>query len=90
MKSEQTTRRRFLRESTVAASAVVAAPYFLKNPKAIAGTDANQRHVIGWVGAGGQGRGVIRRAMPFGDVAAVCDVDLQHAEAGKRHTGGNA
>ena len=90
MKSEQTTRRHFLRQSTVAVSAIVAAPYFLQNPKAIAGTEANDRHVIGSVGTGGRWGSIIGGAMRFGDVVAVCDVDSRRAESAKARTGGNA
>lgn len=90
MRSEQTTRRQFLRQSTVAASAVASAPYFLQNPKAIAGTEANDRHVIGSVETGGRWGSIISGAVRFGDGVAVCDVDSRRAESAKKRTGGKA
>jgi predicted dehydrogenase len=43
----------------------------------------NDRLGIGWIGAGGRGTGVVKQAARYGDVVAVADVDLKHAERGK-------
>jgi predicted dehydrogenase len=90
MKSERTTRRHFLQQSALSASAVAAAPYILKNPKAIAGTVANGRHRIGSVGTGGRWGSLVGAANRFGDHVAVCDVDRRRAEKGKARSGGKA
>jgi predicted dehydrogenase len=44
----------------------------------------NDRPGIALVGCGGQGRGDAKRALPFGEVVAVCDVDQNHAAAAAR------
>jgi predicted dehydrogenase len=46
--------------------------------------------VIGSIGLGGMGRGDMAAAMQFGDVAAVCDVDANHARDAKAAAGGKA
>jgi len=55
MKKPQTTRRDFLKKSTVAATAVGAVPYFSWNEKAFANNDKNDRPVIGCIGVGSMG-----------------------------------
>ncbi|MCA9271126.1 MAG: Gfo/Idh/MocA family oxidoreductase, partial [Planctomycetales bacterium] len=88
-----TTRRQFLKTS--AAAAAMGSPYFFtgansqtQNAKA---QEKNDRPLIGQIGCGGQGNGITGRARAFGDVAAVCDVDSQHAAAAKqKHSGGKA
>jgi predicted dehydrogenase len=42
---------------------------------------ANDRPRVGCIGVGGRGSGVSKKAAKFGDIVAVCDVDLTHAEA---------
>ena len=56
-------------------------PYFLTAARAQdAQSEApSDRPVIALIGGGGQGRWDMRDAMRFGDVAAVCDVDSEHA-----------
>lgn len=44
---------------------------------------ANDRPVVGSIGVGGQGTGIMRQAMNFGDVISVCDVDAGHASRAK-------
>mgnify|MGYP000489459039 CR=1 FL=1 len=46
-------------------------------------SSANDRPVIGAIGIGGRGSAILKEAARFGDVAAVCDVDLKHAEAAR-------
>jgi predicted dehydrogenase len=43
----------------------------------------NERPRIALIGCGGRGSGVARDAQRFGDIVAVCDVDLQHRERAK-------
>lgn len=50
----------------------------------------NDRPIIGVIGPGGRGLGIARDALRFGDVAAVCDPDLHHAERAKAALGGKA
>jgi predicted dehydrogenase len=48
---------------------------------------ANDRPQIGQIGCGGQGNYITNRAVEFGDVVAVCDVDSQRAEQAKAKQG---
>lgn len=75
-------RRQFLR-SAAAIGAI--APYFVANHSAGAAesTSKNDRPLIGVIGPGGRGLADARAAAQFGDVVAVCDVDLNRAEAAK-------
>ena len=41
------------------------------------------RRRVGSIGVGGQGTGIMHRAMEFGDVVAVCDVERNHASRAK-------
>jgi predicted dehydrogenase len=50
----------------------------------------NDRPLVGVIGAGGQGRGIMHRAMEFGDIAGIADVQRQHAEKGREESGGKA
>lgn len=43
----------------------------------------NDRPLVAAIGVGGQGSAIARSAARFGDVVAVCDVDLNHAERAK-------
>jgi len=87
MSSPILSRRHFLGASVVASSA------FWNNPsKSVAdeSKSANDRPNIGLVGVGGQGMGISHQAAQLGNVVAVCDVDLNHAEAAKAAFGGTA
>ena len=75
-------RRRFLKTSAVAASAV-AAPYFPWTEKAFANNDKNDRPTIGCIGVGSMGSGDARAHSGHGDIVAVCDVDSSHADRAK-------
>jgi len=83
MKNPRTTRREFLRKSTVAAAAVGAVPYFVSSRKAFGGESANDRLQIGCIGVGSMGTGDARGHAGFGDIVAVCDVDSRHADRAK-------
>jgi myo-inositol 2-dehydrogenase/D-chiro-inositol 1-dehydrogenase len=86
-------RRDFLKTSTglAAASAVgsgwMADLAYGKNRRVLS---KNDRPLIGSIGMGGQGTGIMRRAMEFGDIVAVCDVDRPRAEQAREQSGGNA
>ncbi|MBL7041430.1 MAG: Gfo/Idh/MocA family oxidoreductase [Pirellulaceae bacterium] len=83
MENPRTTRREFLRKSTVAAAAVGAVPYFVSSRKAFGGESANDRLQIGCIGVGSMGTGDARGHAGFGDIVAVCDVDSRHADRAK-------
>jgi predicted dehydrogenase len=81
----RSSRRTFLGRTAGGVGAALATPYFLT---AARGQDASQapsdRPVIALVGCGGQGRWDMRGALPFADVAAVCDVDAKRAAEGAK------
>ena len=78
-------RRDFLAHSAVA-SAATAIP-FSWTSKAFANTEANDRPRIGCIGVGSMGTGDAQHHAQFGDVLAVCDVDLGHCLRAKNHDG---
>jgi predicted dehydrogenase len=81
-----TSRRDFLR-STVALTAAGTEPYWLTAETAQAAAKSkHDRPRIGAIGLGGRGSGVAAWAAKFGDVVAVCDVDLGHAEQAKHNS----
>jgi len=80
-------RRDFLKRSLTAGSVLSAG---LRPSLSLAGPSKNDRPVIGCVGLGGRGRGISKDASRFGDVAAVCDVDRQRAEAARQRLGGKS
>ena len=83
MTKKNTTRRDFLKKSTVAAVASGAVPYFSWSQKAFAADSPNDRLRIGCVGVGSMGSGDARAHGRFGDIVAVCDVDSNHAQKAK-------
>ena len=82
-KSSQSTRREFLRNSSYAAAAGAAVPYFAWSQPAFANCAANDRPRIGCIGIGGMGTGDAHEHNHFGDIVAVCDVDAGHASAAR-------
>jgi predicted dehydrogenase len=84
MSRKQTNRRDFLKTSAAVAAAV-SVPYWLTGERshAYGFASANERPVIGCIGTGDRWRAVGPDAMRFGEVAAVCDVDAEHAAAGR-------
>jgi myo-inositol 2-dehydrogenase/D-chiro-inositol 1-dehydrogenase len=75
-------RRRFL-QTAAALAASPAVPYWFTGsaaPAAMHYKSKNDRPLIGAVGVGGQGTGILQWAARFGDVVAVCDTDLAHAQ----------
>jgi myo-inositol 2-dehydrogenase / D-chiro-inositol 1-dehydrogenase len=83
-------RRTFLKDIGLAAGSAVAGatPYWRTSRQASAAEAKNDRPRIGAIGLGGRGSYVTKWASQFGDVVAVCDVDLQKAEQAKAAYGG--
>jgi len=79
IQNQQTSRRDFLSRSatTVAASATLT--YFPWTKSALAFESKNDRPQIGVIGTGTRGSGDAGSQRKFGDVLAVCDVDLNRA-----------
>ena len=73
----QIDRRRFLQSS----SALAATPSFgfFSSTSLARSSSPNERPKIALIGCGGQGTGDGRRALAFGDMVAVCDVDTAHS-----------
>ena len=76
-------RRDFLRVSTAAIAGTSFLPHRAwtrSSLAAVAKRSPNERPHIGAIGVGGRGRGITRQALRFGELVAVADVDLRHAE----------
>ncbi len=87
MKSFHVSRRSFLRRCAAVAAASGLPLWFVEQRLAAAESGAkpttspNERPGVALIGCGGQGTSDARNAAYWGDVLAVCDVDLKHAEA---------
>ncbi|MGE5194706.1 MAG: Gfo/Idh/MocA family oxidoreductase [Deltaproteobacteria bacterium] len=78
MQGRTSSRREFLKTSSLAALAGASLPYWFtaEGSRALGFFAANERPVVGCIGVGDRWRGGIRQGlMQFGDIAAVCDVD---------------
>ena len=77
------TRRSFLQ--TTAAAATASMPYWFTSaqPETLGYSSASERPVLGCIGTGSRWNGVGPAALNFSVCAAVCDVDANHAGAGK-------
>jgi len=75
-------RRDFLQRSAALAAAATAIPGSLSQAVATdkANPSKNDRPHIAWIGTGSRGTTIAQWAARFGDIVAVCDVDLRHAE----------
>ncbi len=71
-------RRTFLKSSAVAAVGA-ASPYLWTSSQTRAASK-NDRPVVAAIGMGRRGTDIGKQAAAFGDMAACCDVDRQHAE----------
>jgi myo-inositol 2-dehydrogenase/D-chiro-inositol 1-dehydrogenase len=89
MNKTVSSRREFL-QSTAAATVAVSIPYWVTSRQAKAEEAKNDRPVIGAIGVGGRGTEITRWAAQFGDVVAVCDIDLRQAERANSVLGGKA
>ena len=80
------TRRKFLRQASTGAAALIAAPYFV--PARVLGaegaTPPSDRIVMGVIGTGGMGKANLDMFMSERDVqmVAACDVDARHLAEG--------
>ena len=83
MKQPQSTRRDFLKQSTLLAAAGSVLPYFPMSQPAFANNSSNARPRIGCIGVGSMGTGDAHGHANFGDILAVCDVDANHADRAK-------
>ncbi|MGQ9574294.1 MAG: Gfo/Idh/MocA family protein [Thermoguttaceae bacterium] len=90
MRSAKSSRRRFLRHVAGGAAAGAAVPYWLTSRSANGDGPGskNDRPLVAGIGVGGQGTAILRSAARFGDVVAVCDADLEHAERAQALFGG--
>ena len=84
-KSNELSRRSFIRNTAVAGAAGAAVPYFIPaNALGRAGnTGANDKIQLGLIGAGGMGRGNLQNCTKHDDVAVIgiCDVWKERREA---------
>ena len=87
MRKTPLTRRQFVRSTTTAA-----VPYWLSAASASAEepTAKNDGPRIGCIGVGSRGMADSKQASRFGDIVAICDADLKHAEMAKAALGGKA
>ena len=87
--TQQTTRRSFLKTS-VAAGAAGTMPYWFTSaqPEAFGYQSASERPVVGCIGTGSRWNAVGPQSFNFADCAAVCDVDANHAGAGREKVAG--
>lgn len=90
----QSSKSKFTRRTFLAGAAAVAAPMIL--PSGVLAQKgrpgANDRLILGHIGAGGQGRSHLKFLTGRDDVtvAAICDVDKSHLQMGRDFTGGKA
>jgi len=80
-------RRRFLQ---LTAAAGVAVPYWFtaRGARSAEEPAKNDRPNVGAIGVGGRGLDDTRAAAKFGNIVAVCDIDLRQAERAKKAFGG--
>ncbi len=86
------TRREFFHQSAAWAVAVTAVPTgsTLANAASSGNRSPNDRPHILCIGVGGRGMADATSAARFGDIVAVCDADLRHAERAREVFGGKA
>lgn len=90
--SKTISRRQFVQSASSATALGTLASYWIGGAPARAAhfQAKNDRPLIGAIGVGGRGLYIAKQAARFGDVAAVCDPDLTHAEQAKAALGGKA
>jgi predicted dehydrogenase len=82
-------RRRFLRQSAAAGIGALAAPAVFSHANRVLG--ANDKLVMGIIGAGGRGRNVLQKHQQFGvEFIAVCDIFSPNLYAGLKVAGERA
>ncbi len=84
----QQNRRNFLKTTAAAAGATM--PYWFTSAQrpTFGYASANERPVLGCIGTGSRWNSVGPAALNFSDCAAVCDVDANHAGAGRDKVAG--
>ncbi len=90
MDDTRSTRRKFLCSVAAVTGTAVSIPYWTTSKRANAAESKNDRLRIGAIGVGGRGTAITQWAAKYGDVAAICDVDLRQAEKVKEALGGKA
>jgi len=83
MNEYQSNRREFLGAVATAAGSVAIVPYWTTSMQAKAAEAKKDRPRIGAIGVGGRGTHITQWAAQFGDVVAICDVDLRQAQRAK-------
>ena len=73
----QVSRRRFLQSTSTLAAASSLGVF--SSTSAVRSDSPNERPKFALIGCGGQGTGDGRRALNYGDIVAVCDVDTSHS-----------
>jgi predicted dehydrogenase len=74
------TRRGFLKQSAVTASALSTVPYFLSSQQPVLAQQPSDRLRMGCIGVGDMGRGDARHFNGMVDIIAVCDADSLHMD----------
>jgi predicted dehydrogenase len=83
MQKSMSNRRQFLKTSAGAATAGLLLPDWIADLSygyQAQNQSPSDRLILGSIGVGGQGTGIMQRAMQFADLVAVCDVDSDHAD----------
>src|ERR1700676_4341626 len=86
MQRRETNRRQFLKQSSLAALAGASLPYWFtsETSRALGFYAASERPVVGCIGVGDRWRGgIVQGLLNFGEVAAVCDVDVCNLRQGQ-------
>jgi predicted dehydrogenase len=82
MPEMRSTRRGFLKQGSLAALAGATLPYGWVSRASFGFYAANERPVVGCIGTGDRWKQVVPKVFPYGEVAAVCDVDSMHVREG--------
>ncbi|MBX7072734.1 MAG: Gfo/Idh/MocA family oxidoreductase [Pirellulales bacterium] len=92
MSRSSVSRRRFVQTGAGLFAAGLLGPQGFTTPlaRALEPKSKNDRLVLGAIGVGGQGSSIADQSRRFGDIVAVCDVDLGRAEEAKAKFGGKA
>lgn len=90
--SKSTSRRRFLKTACCSGVLGGLASYWVTDTSAQTNQyrAKNDRPLVAAIGVGGRGLHDAKWAAKFGDVVAVCDADLRHAEQARAALGGKA
>jgi len=92
MSQQQSTRRDFLKSTTLAAAAGATMPYWFSTKRSLAEEAArspNERLTIGCIGTGSRWGQDPYRVGDYGDMVALCDVDANHLNAAKNRVLGD-